>query len=148
MMKKLSKIALLAAASALMLAVFPACGDDEEDDDPKATLALVGDGGAVELETGKAVPVTATVTVENGTFSADAKDLAQERAQDIAEEIAQELTQDIAENLAQERATQKTLETARKLLGNDKLSEREIAEITGLPVGRVLQLQQEAAIES
>ncbi|MDE7227796.1 MAG: hypothetical protein K2N31_05720 [Treponemataceae bacterium] len=30
-MKKLSRIALLAAASAFMLAVFPACGDDGDD---------------------------------------------------------------------------------------------------------------------
>ena len=72
MMKKLSKIALLAAASAFMLAVFPACGDDgDENDDPKATLALVGD--AVVLETGTPATVTATVTVENDTFSAEAK---------------------------------------------------------------------------
>lgn len=34
MMKRLSRIALLAAASALMLAVFPACGDDDSEDDP------------------------------------------------------------------------------------------------------------------
>ena len=76
MMKKLSKIALLAAASAFMLAVFPACGDDDDgDDDPKATLALVGD--PVVLETGTAATVTATVTVENDTFSANAKGIQQ-----------------------------------------------------------------------
>ncbi|MDE7139993.1 MAG: hypothetical protein K2O09_04450 [Treponemataceae bacterium] len=77
MMKKLSKIALLAAASAFMLAVFPACGDDDDgDDDPKATLALVGD--EVALETGVAKTVTATVTLENDTFSAEAKGVAKE----------------------------------------------------------------------
>ena len=38
MMKKLSKIALLAAASAFMLAVFPACGDDDGDDDPSVKI--------------------------------------------------------------------------------------------------------------
>lgn len=76
MMKKLSKIALLAAASAFMLAVFPACGDDDEEADPKATLTLVGD--AVELETGKDNTVTATVTLENDTFSAEAKKIAAE----------------------------------------------------------------------
>lgn len=37
-MKKLSKIALLAAASAFMLAVFPACGDDDGDDDPSVKI--------------------------------------------------------------------------------------------------------------
>lgn len=72
MMKKLSKIALLAAASAFMLAVFPACGDDDEDNDPpKATLALVGD--PVALKAGTPTPVEATVTVENDTFTTEAK---------------------------------------------------------------------------
>ncbi|MDE6736793.1 MAG: hypothetical protein K2J50_04750, partial [Treponemataceae bacterium] len=71
MMKKLSKIALLAAASAFMLAVFPACGDDDGNDDPKATLAAE----AVELEVGKGIPVEATVTVENDTFSTKAKEI-------------------------------------------------------------------------
>lgn len=71
MMKKLSKIALLAAASAFMLAVFPACGDDEEEADPKATLTLVSD--PVELGTGPET-VEATVTLENDTFSAEAKE--------------------------------------------------------------------------
>ncbi|MDE5614849.1 MAG: hypothetical protein K2I74_09440, partial [Treponemataceae bacterium] len=66
---KLSRIALLAAASAFMLAVFPACGDDDGNDDPKATLAAE----AVELEIGAEKTVEATVTVENDTFSAEAK---------------------------------------------------------------------------
>lgn len=76
MMKKLSKIALLAAASAFMLAVFPACGDDDEEPDPKATLTLVGDPVELEKDTPKAV--TATVTLEDDTFSADAKMIAAE----------------------------------------------------------------------
>ncbi len=37
MMKKLSRIALLVAASVFMLAVFPACGDDEDDPSVKIT---------------------------------------------------------------------------------------------------------------
>ncbi|MDE6705496.1 MAG: hypothetical protein K2J81_06280 [Treponemataceae bacterium] len=73
MMKKLSKIALLAAASAFMLAVFPACGDDDGDDDPKATLAAE----AVELEIGAEKTVEATVTVENDTFSDNAQKIQQ-----------------------------------------------------------------------
>lgn len=51
MMKKLSKIALLAAASAFMLAVFPACGDDDEDD-PSVEITggdSVTIGGTLEL---------------------------------------------------------------------------------------------------
>ena len=76
MMKKLSRIALLAAASVFMLAVFPACGDDDGgNDDPKATLTLVGD--AVELEIGAEKTVEATVTVENDTFSDNAQKIQQ-----------------------------------------------------------------------
>ena len=46
MMKKLSKIALLAAASAFMLAVFPACGNDDDDGEtpPPVTKPDEGDG--------------------------------------------------------------------------------------------------------
>lgn len=55
MMKKLSKIALLAAASAFMLAVFPACGDDE--DDPSVEIT-----GSNSVTLGETLELTATVS--------------------------------------------------------------------------------------
>ena len=59
MMKKLSKIALLAAASAFMLAVFPACGDDDDgDDDPSVKIT----GGTSVTVGGTALKLTATVS--------------------------------------------------------------------------------------
>ena len=59
MMKKLSKIALLAAASAFMLAVFPACGDDDDgDDDPSVKIT----GGTSVTVGGTALDLTATVS--------------------------------------------------------------------------------------
>lgn len=50
MMKKLSKIALLAAASAFMLAVFPACGDDDEEDDPSVKIVTNAESMTVEVD--------------------------------------------------------------------------------------------------
>ena len=59
MMKKLSKIALLAAASAFMLAVFPACGDDDDgNDDPSVKIT----GGTSVTVGGTALELTATVS--------------------------------------------------------------------------------------
>ncbi|MDE7227044.1 MAG: hypothetical protein K2N31_01830 [Treponemataceae bacterium] len=58
MMKKLSKIALLAAASVFMLAVFPACGDDDGDDDPSVKIT----GGTSVTVGGTALELTATVS--------------------------------------------------------------------------------------
>lgn len=55
MMKKLSKIALLAAASAFMLAVFPACGDDE--DDPSVEIT-----GGDSVTIGETLELTAVVS--------------------------------------------------------------------------------------
>ena len=49
-MKKLSKIALLAAASAFMLAVFPACDNDDGDDDPSVKITTKATSMAVEVE--------------------------------------------------------------------------------------------------
>ena len=69
MMKKISRLAALFAATAFLLAAFPACDNDDGDDDPKATLA----GEAVELEIDVEKAVAATITVENDTFSANAK---------------------------------------------------------------------------
>ncbi|MDE5614566.1 MAG: hypothetical protein K2I74_07985, partial [Treponemataceae bacterium] len=66
MMKKISRLAALFAATAFLLTAFPACDNDDGDDDPKATLA----GEAVELEIDVEKPVEATITVENDTFSA------------------------------------------------------------------------------
>lgn len=62
MMKKLSKIALLAAASAFMLAVFPACGDDEEEGGGNGgtpTVKITG-GNSVTVG-GTALELTASV---------------------------------------------------------------------------------------
>ena len=69
MMKKISRLAALFAATAFLLAAFPACGNDDGDDGPNATLA----GEAVELEIDVEKTVEATITVENDTFSANAK---------------------------------------------------------------------------
>ena len=69
MMKKISRLAALFAATAFLLTAFPACDNDDGDDDPKATLA----GEAVELEIDVEKTVEATITVENDTFSANAK---------------------------------------------------------------------------
>ncbi|MDE6351071.1 MAG: Ig-like domain-containing protein [Treponemataceae bacterium] len=55
MMKKLSRIALLAAASAFMLAVFPACGDDE--DDPSVEIT-----GEKTVKMGETLGLTASVS--------------------------------------------------------------------------------------
>ncbi|MBD5427217.1 MAG: hypothetical protein HDR38_06695 [Treponema sp.] len=50
MMKKLSKIALLAAASAFMLAVFPACGDDDDGDDDPSVKIVTEQSTTVEVD--------------------------------------------------------------------------------------------------
>ena len=83
------------------------------------------------------------------TWEQEMREQVKERAEALALELAEEIAQERAEKMAQERAeelvAQKDIETARKMLANGKLSEQEIAGITGLPVDRLVQLRQEAS---
>ena len=66
MMKKLSKLALLAAATALLLAVFPACSDDD-DGDVGVTVTPTLDK-PIALKAGESDTYTVTFTVTGDTF--------------------------------------------------------------------------------
>ena len=83
MMKKLAKLtkaALLAAATAFLLAGFPACSSDDDDPIPppkgKEVLATL-DAEVGELTAGTPTTVNATVTVDGDTFSTTAKSIEQ-----------------------------------------------------------------------
>ncbi len=84
-----------------------------------------------------------------------AEELAKDLAQELAEEIAQERAQEIAEELAkkcateafEEGAVQKAIETTQRMLGMN-LALEQIAQATALPLERVEQLRQEAAVKA
>ena len=67
MMKKLSRIALLAAASAFMLAVFPACGDDDSGEETPPPVTDTDD--KEQDENGGQGGTTATFTFLSGDYT-------------------------------------------------------------------------------
>ena len=76
MVKKLTKAALLAAATAFLLAGFPACSSDDDDGDSnptEVTAELDAEVGELTAETPKTVE--ATVKVDGDTFSTTAKSI-------------------------------------------------------------------------
>ena len=78
MVKKLTKAALLAAATAFLLAGFPACSSDDDDGDSnptEVTAELAAEVG--ELTAGTPKTVEATVKVDGDTFSTKAKSIGQ-----------------------------------------------------------------------
>lgn len=80
MKKRLSKLALLAVAAAFVLVGFPACGDDDDGEEPEAKASATFAGveipeGGLALTTGEAKPVTATLKVTNAAFTSAVKDL-------------------------------------------------------------------------
>ncbi len=76
-----------------------------------------------------------------------AQEIAQERAQELAQKRAEEIAQEIAEEAVKEATAQNVVETAKKMLDKD-IAMGIIAEVTGLPLAQVEQLQQENTAQS
>ena len=71
MMKKISKLALLAAATAFLLAAFPACSDDDNNNEPTPTVKPGdGEGGEGGGDVDPNTPVATARTYDFATWSA------------------------------------------------------------------------------
>ena len=70
-----------------------------------------------------------------------ARNLAKDMAQDIAKDMAQDMAKDMARNMANYIASEKTLETAKKMIAANLGTAEQIASVTGLSLEQVTKLK-------